>query len=270
MDTNNEIALPLFLILCGVLGMLLLAIAIVVFIMVYQKRLIAQQENIQKMEREYQNDMLQFSFEAQEAERKRIASDLHDDIGSILSAAKIYVNQLDPQIEADNYKDLKSESTELIDNALAQIRNISHYLFPTNLEHVGFIQACEDLCLRINNLNKIQVTFDYVEVPQFSKQKELSIYRIIQELTNNTLKHAEATNIDLKFRSKGNRFELNYYDNGIGFDYVNMDKSVAGLGMKSIESRANSINATIQITSQRGNGFEFLLVSEDKVDREIG
>ncbi len=268
MDPNSEIALPLFLILCGVLGMLTLAIAIVVFILVYQKRLFAQKENIQKMEREYQKDMLQFSFEAQEAERKRIASDLHDDIGSILSAAKIYVNQLNPSADQDSYQELKSESTELIDNALVQIRNISHNLFPPNLEHVGFIQACEDLCLRIEKMKKIDVVFDYVEVPRFSKQKELSLYRILQELTNNTLKHAEATKIKLKFRSKGDSFEFYYKDNGKGFDFENKDKAEGGLGMKSIESRANSINASIEINTQIGSGFEFILALDERQEEK--
>jgi len=152
----------------------------------------------------------------------------------------------------------------LIDNALVQIRNISHNLFPPNLEHVGFIQACEDLCHRIQKLKNIDVAFDYVESPHFSKQKELSLYRILQELTNNTLKHAEATKIELKFRNKGDRFELHYKDNGIGFDFDNKNKSMTGLGMKSIESRANSINGTIQINTQKGNGFEFMLTLDEK------
>ena len=269
MDSHNEIGLPLFLILCGVLAMLLLAVAIVVFIMVYQKRLMAQQENILKMERDYQKDMLQYSFEAQESERKRIASDLHDDVGSILSAAKIYVNQLNRSEGDDSNDEIKSETTELIDSAIDQIRNISHNLFPPNLEHVGFIQASEDLCHRVNKLKNIEIVFDHGVDPNFSKHKELSIYRILQELINNSLKHADATKIELKYRCKGSKFELQYKDNGNGFDYEKENNDNRGLGMKSIESRANSINATIEIKSKIGEGFEFKLVSSSEPELSI-
>jgi len=258
MDSTGTLGLPLVLILCGILGMVLLAVAIIVFFLVYQKRLFAQKADILRMKAEYQRDLLQYSLEAQEVERKRIASDLHDDIGSILSAARIYVNQLEPLADLDSYKELKLESTALIDTALNRIRNISHNLFPPNLEHIGFIQACEDLCFRINKLNKIDVVLDHLEIPELSKQKELCLYRILQELTNNTLKHAEATRIDLKFRSKGNnRFQMQYNDNGNGFD--NKNGTIVGLGLKSIESRVNSINATVQINTQKENGFEFIL-----------
>ncbi len=259
MDSTSELGLPVFLILCGVLGMLLLAIGVIVFFMIYQKRLFAQQENIRKMEKDYQKDMLQYSFEAQEAERKRIAYDLHDDIGSILSTTRIYAHQLNPDLPKDNYNDLKSDFTNLIDNAIDQIRIISHNLYPPNLEHLGFIQACEDLCQRIQKVNGLVIEFDCNVAPEFTKQEELYLYRILQELTNNTIKHAQATRIMLHFNVDINRFEMMYQDNGVGFIAEKQQYSSNGLGIKSIESRANSIGATIEIHAQIDVGFEFKL-----------
>lgn len=259
MDQTNELGLPLFLILCGVLGMLLLALAIIVFFMVYQKRLFAQHEAMQKMEVENQKKLLQYSIEAQEAERKRIASDLHDDIGSVLSATRIYVHQLNPELSLNDYQELKTDTVSLIDNAINTIRGISHNLFPPNLEHLGLLQVTNDFCHRIQKMNNMGIQFEYNQEPQLTQHEELVLYRILQELTTNTLKYAQATKIEVVFNSNASSFKMTYKDNGVGFNFEASHSLVKGLGLKNIESRANSIGATIHMKSQKDQGVYFEL-----------
>ena len=259
MDQTSEIGSTLLFVLCGALGMLLLAIAIIVFFIIYQKRLFAQQEDIQKMEIEYQKKLLKHSVKTQEEERKRIASDLHDEVGSILSVTKIYAHQINPNQTPQNFEEHKQKISELIDNAVNRLRNISHNLFPPNLDHLGFFQATVDFCKKIENVNNIDVHLSHNRVPQLNKQKELIVYRILQELVQNTLKHANATRIQIELTDSAQGFKLDYKDNGIGFSTPINKSKLNGLGIMSIESRANSIGAKISIKSQHGQGVHFEL-----------
>lgn len=259
MGETTELDMPLLLILFGILGMLILAIAIIVFFLVYQKRLFAQEASLQAIESAYQKDLLQYSFETQETERKRIASDLHDDIGSILSATRIYLYQLNRELSPDDYQNMKKETAGLIDNAINQIRSISHNLFPPNLEHLGFLQTVEDFCRRIQNMNDIDLQFNYDKTHALTKLQELAVYRIIQELTNNTLKHAKASQITLSFKTLPTGFKMYYQDNGVGFQVAKNQITNKGIGTKSIESRANAIDAIFQFESTLGAGMSFEL-----------
>lgn len=263
MGETTELDMPLLLILFGILGMLILAIAVIVFFLVYQKRLFAQEESLRAIESAYQKDLLQYSFETQEAERKRIASDLHDDIGSILSATRLYLYQLNPELAPNNYQSMKKETADLIDNAINQIRSISHNLFPPNLEHLGFLQTVQDFCQRIQKINNIDLQFNYDEAPTLSKTQELALYRIIQELVNNTLKHANATQIKLNFQQLPTGFKMLYQDNGIGFKISDKASTNKGIGTKSIESRANAIDAIFQLKSTPNEGMSFELTLKD-------
>lgn len=259
MDQTTELGLPFILILIGILGMLILAIAIIVFFLVYQKRLFAQEASLRAIESAYQKDLLQHAFESQEAERKRIASDLHDDIGSLLSATKLYLYQLNLNQTPTNYQSLKKETSELIDTAINQVRNISHNLFPPNLEHLGFLQTVQHFCQRIQKMNDIELLFNYEDISPLTKQQELTLYRILQELVNNTLKHARATQITLSYQQLPTGFQMIYQDNGIGFQIADNKNMPKGIGKKSIESRANAIDATFQFDSLLGEGMSFIL-----------
>lgn len=258
MGETQALDLPIYLIFFGILGMLLLAIAVIVFFLVYQKRLLAQQESLRVMEAAHQKNLLQYSFEAQEAERKRIASDLHDDMGSILSAARLYLRQLNPDKKTDQYAELKEETTDLLDKAITHIRFISHNLFPPNLERFGLQKTCEDFCHRIQKVNALKIDFFYDQSLRFNQIEELALYRILQELISNTIKHAQASKIELSFRKVNGRIQMNYQDDGLGFDIEKIQG--AGLGLKSIESRANAIDAVMKMDSKPGAGSKVQLL----------
>lgn len=259
MGDPQTVDASLNLILLGVIGMLLLAGAVILFFIVYQKRLFEQQDRIRGLETAYQKDLLASSIEAQEIERKRVATDLHDGIGSLLSAIRLYVLQLSPEKSPDEYEELLKETKSMVDTAIAQTREISHNLLPTTLDRFGVLQALEDLCKQLRRLNEIEVIFDYDQEYQFTKQQDLAIFRIFQELINNTLKHAEASKIHLSFLASPPMIQISYKDNGKGLDQEEASQKGAGLGLKSIESRVNLIQGEMQITTSKGNGFQFEL-----------
>ncbi len=167
--------------------------------------------------------------------------------------------QLNPKQTPANYQSLKKETSELIDTAINQIRNISHNLFPPNLEHLGFLQTVQHFCQRIQKMNDIELQFEHDEISGLSQQQELALYRILQELVNNTLKHARATQIILTYKLLPTGFQMIYRDNGIGFQVAANKNTTKGIGTKSIESRTNAIDATFQFESVLGEGMSFTL-----------
>lgn len=257
MGETQSIDSSLTLILLGVIGMLLLAVAVIVFFIVYQKRLFAQQNKIIALETAHQKDLLESSIQAQEVERKRVATDLHDGIGSLLSAIRLYVLQLSPEKQRDNYDELLQETKSMVDSAITQTREISHNLLPTTLDRFGVIQAIEDHCNRMQKLEDTEVTFSYDKEYRFTKQQDLALYRIFQELMNNTIKHAQASQIQVGFHSQSEKIQFNYQDNGKGLPQNNGQKTGSGLGLKSIESRVNLLNGKMDIISAKDKGFQF-------------
>lgn len=259
MGETESIDSSLTLILLGVIGMLLLAVAVIVFFIVYQKRLFAQQDKMKGMEMAYQKDLLESSIRAQEVERKRVATDLHDGLGSLLSAIRLYVLQVSPQKPKDDDEELLTEIKSMVDTAITQTREISHNLLPTTLDRFGVIQAVEDHCKRIHKSNAIDVSFNYNKEHHFNKQQDLALYRIIQELINNTLKHAEASRIQIQFSILPNQVKISYQDNGKGLAQDKEIQPSSGLGLKSIESRVNLLNGKMHIDPAQGKGFKFEL-----------
>lgn len=261
MDSTGGISVSLSLILLGILGMLLLALAVIAFFFLYQRRLFAQQDKIRELETAYQKDLLKASISAQEVERRRVATDLHDGVGSLLSAIRLYVLQLSPKLSETAYGELLQETKTVVDTAIDQTRKIAHNLLPTTLERFGAIHAIGDLCKRIQQMSGLEIQVVADDPPRLTQEQDLALYRITQELINNTLKHAGASRVDIEFQSSPTEFHMIYADNGKGFAYAsNGHRQQAGLGMKSISSRAQLINAETRIESAPGAGFRFELV----------
>lgn len=258
MGETETVGLP-GLLVAGIIGMMLLAMAIIVFFVVYQRRLFRQQEEMSRRETEYQKELLRASIQSQEAERKRIASDLHDSVGALLSATKLYLKQIGAGNDHDNLADIKTESIGLVDETIQNVREISHNLLPPTLERFGFVAAVEDMAEKINQSNLVRFIIDCPNGKRFNLEKEVGLYRIVQELTNNTIKHAQATNINLQINFKENNLELTYQDDGVGFEMENksdVHSRKKGLGLRNLESRANFLNASFDIFSKKGEGVK--------------
>src|SRR5213075_3073471 len=186
--TNSSTTTALFL---GTIGMLVLTIGLVVFIIMHQRKVIRYQQRLQNLEIEQQKMMLTASIKLQEEERQRLAADLHDDAGPLLATARLYLNE--NLVNQDKATQLQSifQARQIIDDTIQLIRNISHSLMPPTLKNFGLESAVNDLFQKISGSGTINASsrfHDYSE--RLKPEKELVVFRIIQELINNILKHS--------------------------------------------------------------------------------
>lgn len=240
--------------LLGVLVMIVLSVSLVVFFVVYQRRIYAQEQLRLAGERTHQRNMLSAAVEVQESERRRIASDLHDGIGSLLSATRLYLRQLSTNTPVEQATSIRNSSLEILDEIISNTRRITHDLLPPVLEKFGFAAAAEDLCEKIAGSSGITVDCDLDANRRLKSEQEVALYRIVQELINNTLKHAAAKRITLAAQHDTERYQLRYTDNGKGFD-LNKN-AAAGLGLRNIESRVTVLNGELIWQTRPGHGLD--------------
>ncbi|MEM6721999.1 MAG: sensor histidine kinase [Bacteroidota bacterium] len=195
-------------------------------------------------------------LEVQENERERIAKDLHDRLGSILSMVKIYYQSIEKDVEKLNSfsQEQYSKANLLLDHACDEVRKIAYNLGSVILIEFGLIAALEDLMEVLKDTSTIKVNFIVKGVEtRLETKKEITIYRIVQELISNVLKHANASNIIIQLTYSKDLINLTVKDNGVGFD-LNNQLEYDSMGLKNIKARANQINGKLYIDSNLGKG----------------
>ena len=200
-----------------------------------------------------QRNLLKTSIQTQEEERKRIAQNLHDELGAVLSIARMHLVQIQNQNEKDSTMQSGLQQVRMLtEAALASMRRISHELMPPQLEKFGLIKTLEAITNQMRDAKKITVDFHASdELPRWSLPVELGLYRICMEMINNTLKHAEATHISIDLKQYSDHILFSYADNGKGLpEIVN-----AGHGFKNIEARINIIGGTFTMGNSNLKGF---------------
>lgn len=237
------------------LAFTLLAVALIVFYYFSNKKITKNLLQKKEMEIRYEKDLTHAMISSQEKERLRIAQDLHDDISSKLSVVSLNVHLLDCEyLTKDEFSELKDKIINLINITAESARQISHDLLPPILEKFGLHAAIDALCSEINLSKRVQVS--YTSNLYFAKaesEKNLHIFRIIQELTNNSIKHGESTHIRIIFEGRDGKNVCKYEDDGKGFDPDN-DVLKGGLGLRNIRSRIELINGTLKIESKKDRG----------------
>ncbi|WP_083629501.1 tetratricopeptide repeat-containing sensor histidine kinase [Tenacibaculum agarivorans] len=210
---------------------------------------------LKKQELKSINDMLL----AQEQERKRIAQDLHDRLGSMLSMVKLHFKSVEENVEAlvkNNIRQYKT-ANNLLDEACEEVRKIAHNMSSGVLAKFGLIPALKELTNSLNESDNIDIEFiDYGIDNRLENNLEINLYRIIQELFSNVLKHSQASEISLQLIKNKKRLSIIFEDNGIGFD---PNSKVEGIGLKNIKSRIIKFNGQLEIDSGKGNGTTFTI-----------
>lgn len=235
---NNSISSALFL---GTLGMLILVIGLVIFIIFHQRKVLRYQLQLQRMEQSQQKLLLNATIRLQEEERQRIAADLHDDAGPLLATARLYLSE--NLVNQDKATQLQSiyQTRQILDDTIQLVRNISHSLMPPTLKNFGLESAINDMFQKISGSGSINASsrfHDYKE--RLKSDRELIVYRIVQELIANTLKHSNSSFIHLTQNMHGPDFVLRMHHDGRGLiqaDFEKLTKSNIGLGLKNITSR---------------------------------
>jgi two-component system NarL family sensor kinase len=242
----------------------LMSLAIVAFFYFSRKRIIKTELEKATMEIAHQKDVLQSTIITQEEERKRIAQDLHDAISSKLNIVSLNANFLkEDAITNEETRKIGESILKITTTVLQSSRRIAHDLLPPTLDKFGFAAAMEELLDEINETKRFVVGFtvDYNEA-FLNPTKELHLFRIVQELLNNSIKHSEAKNINLNIFTKENKLYLQYSDDGKGFDYA-LKRTAKGLGMSGIENRVQILNGEINFETSPGKG---ILVTIEIVD----
>lgn len=233
----------------GTMGMLALAVGLVIFIIFHQRRVIRYQLQLKEMEEEQQKILLNASIRWQEEERQRIAADLHDDAGPLLATARLYLNENLVRQDVSTQLQAIYNAKQIIDDTIQLIRNISHSLMPPTLKNFGLESAVNDLFQKISGSGTMNASSRFHDYRQrLRPEQELLVFRIIQELVNNILKHSNASFIHVTQNYSEDRFFIRLHHDGRGITQADVDKlnkSALGLGLKNIQSRARVLHAKI-------------------------
>ncbi|MDD3685327.1 MAG: Cache 3/Cache 2 fusion domain-containing protein [Bacteroidales bacterium] len=207
---------------------------------------------------ESERQILSAMIEGEERERQRFAREMHDGLGPLLSALKLYVNELSsPAISIEERKELLNQCNELIDDAVLTTRTISNNLMPTVLQKYGLANALETFCEKVSKTGHLSVDFEAVNIEANNEKiPQLILFRIVSELINNTIKHANAKNVKIKLSLNSNVLHLDYSDDGVGFSaQEKLLQDYGGTGLKNIISRIKSINGTYSFGNNSNTGF---------------
>lgn len=239
-------------ILLPVVGIIfLIAIGVVFMYQQFQKNIIRQQLEQEEIKNQYQKELLLTTIRVQEEERKRIASDLHDELAAALSIGYMQLTQLETEKEFNPKK--ITQVRELLQTTLASTRRISHELMPLQLSRLGFEKALQNLLEKAENAQNVKTNMAISntcdELPWIV---EITLYRIYSELINNSLKHAEATTIDISVLRKSDQLFCRYADDGKGIPEEILHQ---GIGLQNIENRVKTFEGKLEFGNNDEGGF---------------
>ncbi|MEM7084543.1 MAG: histidine kinase [Bacteroidota bacterium] len=245
--------------------LILMTIAVVLFFYFSRRRVIKAELEKANLEIDHQKELLQSTIITQEEERKRIAQDLHDAISSKLNVVSLNANILsETDISSAEANKIGESIYKVTSTVLENSRRIAHDLLPPTLQKFGLQAALEELCEELVDTKKFNLTYKIDYPLQFLEPNaELHIFRIVQELMNNSIKHSEANDLNLSVITEENLLSLQYQDNGKGFQMDAM-RAAKGLGMSGIEHRAIILEADLTIESSPGNGILINLKTKPK------
>lgn len=245
--TQNLTFLDALLPMAGII--FIIGMGVVLLNLHFQKNLAAQRLQQQALKAIHHNDLLRHSIHAQEEERRRIALDIHDELGSVISIMRMHLLVMQEQSGHESLLNI----LRLSDIALASIRSISHQLMPPQLESFGLTGTLQSIVSQLSQTGQLSIDIDDAEsTTDLSWAINLALYRIIMELINNTIRHAEAGRIKISIR-RDNRFVIcDYTDDGKGLPATYTGK---GLGHKSIEGRVRSLEGLLKMGNGQPGGF---------------
>lgn len=230
----------------------IIILSLIAFLVLKRNQFQSKLQHLREYE-ELQRQRFSAVIEAEETERARVARDLHDGIGQLLSSAKLSLTAVTLP-DQDAQGQLLENSIQVLNQATQEVRAISHNLMPITLMQLGLKEALQDMTDKINGSKLLSIRFGMVGIEgRLDGSIEVAIYRIIQELINNMIKHSKADLIELNLKVLDNMLHLSISDNGVGFEKEEIAKS-KGLGWKSILSRIAMLKGSIDIDAQSGKG----------------
>lgn len=235
---------------------ILLIISCGVLLLNYQFRKHVHHQVLEKedLRLKHKSELLRWSIQVQEDERRRIANDMHDELGALLSISIMLCKKL-ASIKVYDETHLKNLE-EMISSSLASTRRICYELLPPNLEYYGLLSAIQSLQSNVNSSEAVYFSCECdPDFPRLPRETELGVYRIVSELTSNTIKHSSAKTIAVRLSAERGCLHCTYIDDGQGLPEGLLTR---GLGLKSIETRTASLGGNFTLVPHT-SGFNATL-----------
>ncbi len=227
---------------------LLLLVAFILFLVVVFR------DRQKKARAHLEKELINAQMEIQEQTLKTISQEIHDNIGQVLSLAKLNLNTF--SIHPDEKVQLKLNDTkELVGKAITDLRNISRGMHGDKITDIGLQQAIENELRILENSGQYNTELEVVgEEYKLDPKKEIVVFRMVQEALQNSIKHAKAKSIHVKLENSENKYIVSITDNGIGFNKESLQSSQTGIGLKNMQNRAAVINGVFFINTEPGHG----------------
>ncbi|MDR6967386.1 signal transduction histidine kinase [Flavobacterium arsenatis] len=237
----------------------LMAVSLLLFFYYSRKKILKKELEKKDLELTHQLKLLEATLETQEKERQRIARDLHDDISSKLNIISLNAHLLaSKNLPEKDFDEISSNIILITGQVLENSRRIAHDLLPPILDNFGLHAALEELCHSNCQGEIMNVTYnnpkEQIAFEKIDTKGHLHVFRIIQELINNSIKHGKASKIRIEVKNENNICHIHYSDNGIGFN-IKQAEAKNGIGMKNIKSRTAFLNGKFEIKSIENKGI---------------
>lgn len=241
----------------GLVGLIL--IAVLAYRNIAFRKRVAEQEVLQ-LQQEKQLVATNSILKGQEEERTRVARDLHDGLGGLLSGIKLTLNSVKGNVILPEESAMTfTRALTQLDGAISEMRRVAHSMMPETLVRFGLIDALSDFCEGISASGRLKVTMqDFGFDKRLDSQVEVVLYRIVQELLNNVLKYADATEAEVQLAWVENNLSVTVEDNGKGFDVQQLEQN-KGAGLRNVQARVDYLNGTMDIQSKPGEGTSVLV-----------
>ncbi|MFD2726687.1 tetratricopeptide repeat-containing sensor histidine kinase [Hyunsoonleella rubra] len=242
-------------------GLIILIVGVLTLIFIYKQHQKRKSQEILALKRESQIKTLEALIEGEENERLRIAKELHDGVNGDLSAIKYKLSAL-----METNTKLITEAISMIDESCKQVRAISHNLVPPSLKNFNLVEAIADYCNNLNSINpKEDIIFQHLgDDIELSQKAEVNVFRIIQELVTNSLKHAEANTINVQLSHRDNSLQITVEDDGKGFDKDAVGQN--GIGLNNVQSRIDYLKADVDFESNDSGTSYIIEIDLEKLD----
>ena len=253
-----------FMITVGIAAMLLLASGFLLLMMVNQRKKWLLQREMSELKEHQQNQLIEAAVRSEEGERHRIAEMLHDEVGALLSSSKIFLVEMNTQRLTETDKEDHTKVKNMIDESIQKVRSISHNLHSTILKEFGLNEAIRHFMKTVAGGSVIKSNVSLDEEYQLSNaETDLAVYRIIQELVNNLLKHAHPRLINIESALNGNELRFVIHHNGDGLTQDQFEElrfKPAGLGLKNIQNRIILLKGNILFEKTENGNYKIELL----------
>lgn len=234
---------------------------VLLIVFVFLRRQRKNREEKEEMRNRFEQTLLKTQLEIQEQAFAYISQEIHDNIGQILSLARLNLNTFGDAVPEAKF----NQTDDLLGKAIKDLRDLSHNLQNNRIHNIGIIESIRQLLVSLEKTGRFSTSFhtsDHFHI--LDVNTDIIIYRMIQEIINNIIKHASASKIDVSINNEAETTVVTISDNGIGFDTALLNEERSGIGLQNIINRAKTINATVDVKSAPGSGTTITLYIKPK------